>query len=237
MDIVSRILPSKLWIKGVSGGIIALGSEGWVFYYCIEGCANEVKTWITLFVNNDLHICYMKSPYIDIKLKHIMVCESRFISNVYRLIVEATTASLLEPCDHKADFPTEPSPTPTISPSQCQIYPCNLPMYSREKGGFDFFPSLEHDPLVEALPFPSGTVAGYSTLNMDHKHGRRQGHESHHFKTWIPMIRVDPNNLNFKFKIVTGEIRNKDECFECLMQKFNITGVQSPSVSNFAINH
>ncbi len=235
MDLLTHLLPSRLWVKATGNCISGKGRNDWCFYYCIEGCSDEVKNWMTLFVNRHLEMCYLRSPFMDIKLKNVMICESKFMYNVYRLIAEPTSSSR----DHNIRDPsashtsTTSTQKPLLTPSACQLYPCAGPLYSCENLP-ESIPITEHMSLVNRLTFHTGTVAGYTAYNA---RGKDWGHKKHYTKTWIPLVRVDPATLNFRFRIDTGTKREKSECFECMLKKFNVKGVQNPALSNFIINH
>ena len=62
MEILTHLLPSKLWVRATGNCISGKGRGDWCFYYCVEGCSDEVKTWVTLFVNKHLEMCYLRAP-------------------------------------------------------------------------------------------------------------------------------------------------------------------------------
>ena len=248
MDLAAPIIQSKLWVKAVGEAIYAHGMADWTFYYCIEG--KETKTWTVLFVNKTLEKCFLRSPYLYLKLKNALICESRYHSNVFRLLIEPTAGGL-DLWEEKESLPQnntqEEGNDPFPTSSTCYTYACSAPVpptsESLSKSDPSYLPILEHDGKTfsglsecQQIAASSGYLTYKPTSSSSGGGEARKKHKKkHQNKTWIPLVTVNSKDLSFRFKISGDTKRENKECLECLIH--NTNDILDPLLSNLVINH
>jgi len=248
MEILENILTSKIWVKGYDG-INAMGRKDWVFYYCIENYASKI--WTVLFANKHLEKLFVRSELVNIKLEGVIVCESTFFSNTYRLLLEQTGYSakkwlVQEQISNEGTTPVFIPPTtpPTMSniftevnASDTVLYVCYPPIlisdgikHSENSLVLD---ALDNTPIGinEKYSFPVEIVSGYCIFSPT----KSSKHKDHMPKTSIPFIKVNKNTLEFELNIKTNLPRCRTQCLECIAvlpeNRLN------PPLSNLFVNH
>lgn len=257
MELIKKLIQSKLWIKGVSDRIFALGHHKWSFYYCIEG--HNIKTWHILLVNNSIGKCWYRDDHINLGLQNINICECSIIStNIYRLFLDIQNTSsshiwnmtedktALDALKHGVK---EPPLLYAISTKQLHL--CQSPIVHLgndidvpiwKDGSPPVLPHMEQGSLMEKMDSHIGIISGYvayKPLCNNHTNIRlkKQTHDKDHFyKTWIPYIYIDVRTMEVSFKINHSKQRHFLECLECMLTSQH-DHVLGPALSNLLINH
>ena len=225
MDVLTNVVTSKLWVKGCDGGITFGDSSNWTFYYCVEGC--EDKTWHIIFYDTATFRMYLRSPWLDLKVKNVLLQSHSYYSNIFRLILEVLPGPLQtwELCPQGRPAVQQSG---LVAAADSQVYYCAPPVMYK-----DTFPPRKminktEMPVVGVGKFIVQTSSGYLT------HGGGGHHHRRHFpKTWIPSVEVNSRTFEVCFQVVHGRSRRPEECLECLPQ----TGPWSPDISNLLVNH
>lgn len=237
METVINLVTSKLWVLGTS--LVSVGNRYWSFFYSIEGV--DTKVYYVIFYNHDLNRMYIRSPVIDLKVDNVILQKCKYVSNVYKLLIEWKKVDKLYLWDPKDTTIVHQQQQPAllkllkagiISQSCNETYFCAPPILLRGS----FYP-LKVENTQHTIVFQdfNGTTTTTSGGYVTYRANPKASHAKHYNKTWIPQVTVDSTTFECSFEIVYNTPRSPGECLECVVAARG--EYFSPTMSNLLINH
>lgn len=233
MEIVVNIVTSKLWVLGNSR--VSFGGHYWTFFYCIEGV--NTKAFHIIFYNADLNRMYLRSSIIDLKINNVILQKCKYVSNVFKLLIEWKCNEGLVLWNTKDMNVVDNTAitgflkTGIISRSDKETYFCAPSITFRDT----FIPlKLEkshHARIINDSLTTDDSITSAAGYVM---YKGKTDHTTHFNKTWIPQVTVDSVTFQCSFEIVFDSPRIQGECLECIISQDDSF---SSAVSNLLINH
>lgn len=237
MDVLVVFVQTRLWTQGTTS--ITFGPEkDWCFYYALDGV--RTKQYMLLFYNAKLRRVYFRNHLLDLKLRGVVLQKSKFVSNIYRLRLEATNKveawipSVDKSISTVSPHLSLPSFFPSggiVKPSKEEVYFCSPPILVQDrKDRFDIVRIPQTPPClpIGASEY-SSACGGYTVYTKQSK-----SHKEHANRTWIPSIVVNAETFVCSLAVDSSRPRHPLECLECSAE-FNET--YNPVLSNLIINH